>query len=289
MTTTVGVSGANGYIGKALVKELNDKNISTVEFVRLPKGITNQAKFSISDSGLEIDESSLSKVNIFIHCAWSLAGKSEVEAKKNIAASERLVMLCKAKNIKLIFISSMASFDGCKSIYGKSKAIIEKRVTENNGIVLRPATVWGDSSEGIVGAILKLISKFHFAPLIGLGNSKIYGIYLPDLVSVICRIVIEVSQGSSIFDAKVYNIAFPEQLTLKSFFTRISKRANRFAVFIPFPAVILFYVLKLFESLNLRPPLRSDSVVSISRSNPNPISQQFALPDPFFNLITNRL
>ena len=264
----IGVSGSSGFIGAQLVTDLLAQGHDVFSFVRSPnENESMQKRFLMDAQGLQIDEAILPSLDLFIHCAWNLCGRSDESAAANIRCSNELVDKLASMSIPCLFISSMAAFVGCRSIYGQSKLSVEATVLQKGGIVIRPATVWSSNPHGIVGAILKIVRAFKVAPLIGSGTSKISTVHLEDLSTIVSRVVNTVAT----YKGKLFLVAAPDRMTLKDFFTRISQHFGLSATFIPIPAWLLFYPLLVLEKLGVRLPLRSDSVTSIVYSNPGEI------------------
>jgi nucleoside-diphosphate-sugar epimerase len=59
---------------------------------------------------------------------------------------------------RIVFISTISAFDGCRSAYGKTKLAVEKSLAGTTAVVLRPGLVFGGShSGGVFGSIRKQV------------------------------------------------------------------------------------------------------------------------------------
>lgn len=266
MNVGIGITGANGYIGSALHEGLLHEGYDVCRLVRTPT-IDQDRKFSLAD-----DDYSLSGLHTLIHCAWDLTASTWTDIEeRNIEGSKRLFDRARKDGVRtIIFISSMAAFDGCRSLYGRSKGVVENYVTVIGGIVVRPGTVYGGKVGGIVAAITGLMKKFRIAPLIGGGGHTLYTVHIDDLTNLVKRIVSdpEVARGMPLIAAD------PKPITLREFFRSIAKQIGVRPLLIPVPGLFLFLPLKLLELLKIKPPLRSDSVTSITQGSGKDISAE---------------
>lgn len=254
--TTIAITGARGYIGSALTEALGAAGHHILSLVRSPKCDT-ELYFQLGDAKLP----SLRGVDILIHCAWDLSASKWADiVRKNVEGSKMLFEHAQRERVQtIIFISSMAAFSGCSSLYGRSKLLVEELVTQRKGIVIRPGTVYGGTGGGIVAAMSGLIRKFHCAPLIGGGSHTLYTVHIEDLCNFVSKIISN-TQGAK---GKVLVAAHSQPITLKAFFQEIAAQIGIKPILIPVPASFIFIPLKLLELVGIKPPLRSDSVTSI--------------------------
>ena len=260
--TRIGVSGATGYLGAEITRTLRESGHIVIEYVRAPVS-PSQRLFAITDSGIEIG--STDDIELFIHCAWVLSGKAREAATRNTRATQELLKKLRTSNIQMIFISSMAAFPEARSWYGRSKLDAEKAVVEGGGIVVRPGTVFGGLNRGIVGAIEKVVRVFHVAPVFGGRNTWLYVVRVERL-SAILEVI---ARSSSSWAGQVLSIFDPPQRSLADLYRMLARNANTWVVCVNIPAAPCVAILRFCEWMGLRLPLRSDSIVSITNTNPH--------------------
>ena len=178
------VTGASGFIGGALFKDLISNGYDCKGLVRKMIHIPNGA-FVLGDL---LDNESLEKatkgIDLVIHAAAVVPnfGKEQRTWKTNVQGTKNLINACLKNGVsKFVFISSEASykapfpelvkedwpFEGF-DLYGRSKALGEKLTIEMlTGkmfwTILRPAQVYGPGdTSGFTTRILNLIK----APLV---------------------------------------------------------------------------------------------------------------------------
>lgn len=260
--TRIGVSGASGYVGAEIVRSLRESGHEVTEFVRAPS-TSSERRFVISKSGLEIGQTS--DIEVFIHCAWVLSGAPQEAGTLNVQATRDLVTHLSGSDTKLIFISSMASFEEAKSWYGRSKFEAEKIVLSVAGTVVRPGTVFGAKNGGIVGAIERVIRLFHIAPVFGGRGTQLYLVRLDHLCAAIARI----SASAAEWCGQTLSVVDPPRRPLAELYRTIAKNARTWVLCVPIPGAPCVLGLRLCEFLGLRLPVRSDSIVSIINCNPH--------------------
>ena len=120
--TNLFITGGSGFVGKNLVKQINNEYNYTYSVLSRRK--TNRQNFVLGDL---MDLSSLDKIikknDIVIHLALS---KNYPE---NITMTNNLLEICEKKKIKkIILLSSMAAKRNYPDEYGKTKKLVEEQV-----------------------------------------------------------------------------------------------------------------------------------------------------------------
>ncbi len=125
----------------------------------------------------------LSGVTALVHCAYDFTPLTWEElAAVNIEGSKKVIQAAKAAKVpKIIFISSISAFDGCRSLYGKAKLEIEKFALANGALVVRPGLVYGGVAGGMFGKLAQQVSKSAIIPMIGNGSQIQFLVHNEDL------------------------------------------------------------------------------------------------------------
>lgn len=122
----IGISGASGRLGRALVEHLS-KQHNVIAFGR-----------SNSDHlwtlGVVPSPSQLNDIDLFIHLAWSLRDRS-ADYYINVGGTLLLAQAAHAQKVPFLFVSSVAATSN--SEYGESKARAETFVLDYLGTVIR--------------------------------------------------------------------------------------------------------------------------------------------------------
>ena len=268
---TVAVTGAQGYAGSLIANALEARGHTVVELVRRPK-IDAPRKQVMFDLSQQLDPSVLRDlgVNGLIHVAWDFKQvTSDTIRRVNRNGSIRLFdSFLAAGGGTGIFISTIAAFDGAKSLYGQIKRETEQEALQRGFWVVRPGLIQGDEPGGIVGVMLKLVKKLPIVPVLGYGKRVLNPIEASVLSKWVSQLV-EAPPPS--VDAALGVAARPERQSLDEIVrSLIQKNQLGRRLLIPLPWQPVWLALRTAEALGLKLNLRSDSIISLMNQNPNP-------------------
>jgi nucleoside-diphosphate-sugar epimerase len=199
------ITGATGFLGSFIVKELIKQNINIKALVRKTsnlkriKGLNIEIIYGDLDNENSLKEG-VKNSDIIIHCAALKRGKKEDFYKSNEKGTRNLIEATKNENIKqFIYISSIAAMgpsddvplteeDECKpiSLYGKSK-LEGEIILKEAGLpytILRPPIIYGPYDYDM-SWIFKIIS-LGFRPHL---DRKITMMYIDDVVESVLQVI----------------------------------------------------------------------------------------------------
>jgi len=184
----------------------------------------------------------------------------------NVQGSIRLMEAARKAGVERgVFISSLSCFEGCRSLYGKGKLVVEGEALRMGFAVVRPGLVYGERPGGMMGALEKAVKASPVVPLIGDGGCPQYPVHeedLAELVFALCQM--DRAPVEPISAASGEGISFRELLR------RIAARHGRKPMFLPVPWRLILVGLKAMETVGLNPPFRSDSLTGFVFQNPKP-------------------
>jgi nucleoside-diphosphate-sugar epimerase len=253
------ITGASGYVGSLLMRELT-KYGPTVALTRHPKTKADVAWTLGSEPGLAT-ELKAREVKTLIHAAWDMQASSLKEMEDTCVHGSKILFDAanRAGVERIIFISTISAFEGCRSAYGKSKLMVEKALQGTNNVVMRPGLIFGDQDGGVFGGIRQQIRKQKFVPMIGDGTVPQYLLHQETMVETIMR----ASRGEFLDShGHPITVAHPEPLPFRDLIRDIAQSENRSVTLIPLPWRLVYAGLRMGEMVGLRLPFRSDSVIS---------------------------
>ncbi len=263
---TVAITGANGYVGSRVAAALEDAGFRVIALVREPQTGSSDRYYAMD---ADIPEDLLSDVDILVHCAWDMRVSAWDEVKRiNIDGSFRLIdAAVQANTEKIIFVSSMSAYTGCKSRYGQAKLAVETYLqTRPGGLTIRPGLIYGEESGGMVGALAAMAKISPVLPMIGLGKFKLHTCHERDLTELITYCC-----GSKLsFDQAPAQIVTAAESAGREFRDIVRCVAKRKLLFIPVPWRLAWFGLRALESLGIRTRLKSDSLIGLVNSDPSP-------------------
>lgn len=197
------VTGASGFIGKQLVKDL--ESISSIQIIPLTRN-TNSNFYT--DYSLNSLKKWFENADIVVHLAAKRgSGITFEDYNENVLLTEKVVMASKKNNInKFIYISSISVYSDSNSLpwgeveppspcnfYGLSKVVGEEicrlhlSSTETSLYVLRLAHVFGSNEKNnyMINLFMRQALNKHVLSLTDITGDKREFIYVKDVVKAI--------------------------------------------------------------------------------------------------------
>ena len=269
----IAISGSNGYLGKRIRNSLAKEGYKTIGLCRNPRH-KDDLKFALNGDLINDQIFKKNKVDAFIHCAWDLGNLNENQSHKiNVIGSKKILDEAVKSGVKkIIFISSMSAYENCESIYGRHKLEIENYYLKKNASIIRPGLIWGNKKKGGMYKKLDDASKLPFIiPVIFSRKQYLYMIHEEDLIQFIKN---EVRNKKN--SASINSIANPKPFTLKEVIKICQIRNKKKALLVLMPWQIVWITLKMAELLKIHVPFKSDSLIGLTKSNPNPHFSAYA-------------
>jgi nucleoside-diphosphate-sugar epimerase len=255
------ITGANGYLGSVIVEHLTERNFKCIKMVRNPQ---DDSSYKYELNCAIDDESVFSGADVLIHLAHDFsANKSMTTSHKiNVEGSIGLFKIAVKHRVRIIFVSSVSSFEGCKSNYGKAKLLIEEWLQHNSedSYIVRPGLVYGAKVGGITNALYKL-TQLPIVPIVNIKNNS-YIVNYADILVLIDSIL----SNQQLHSVKKPIVAASSQsYSLKQLLKLMNAK-----LLIPIPWQIIWFALKGIEAVGASPRMGSDSLISLINQNANP-------------------
>jgi NADH dehydrogenase len=258
------ITGANGFVGQAVTRYFQAQGWKIVALIRrshlAPPGCETRA-FTL---GEPVAPDLLAGIDVLVHTAYDFSARSWADiCRVNVVGSEYVFDAGMRAGVKCqIFISSMAAFEGCRSLYGLGKLAAEDAACIRGGVIVRPGMIYSECNGGLAAQIEAIARKFPLVPMIGTGRYPLYTCHLKDL----CALIAYVAQMEKP-PREILTAASPSPVTLRALVEGAKGSAARC---IPIPWRLLVAVLRLAEALGTRLAFRSDSVVSLVHADRTP-------------------
>ena len=259
------ITGGNGYVGSCVKSFFAAQGWDIFELTRRPKPGSRAFQFQLGD---DISPELLSGVTTLVHCAYDFTPLTWDEiAAVNIEGSKKVIHAARtAKVPKIIFISSISAFDGCRSLYGKAKLEIEKFALANGALVIRPGLVYGGVAGGMFGKLAQQVSKSAIIPMIGNGSQIQFLVHNEDL----CAFIEKFASGNIELPPRILTAASEQPWKLKQLILEVARTQGKKPTLIPLPWRLVWLGIKCAEMCGLKLNFRSDSLVSLIYQNPKP-------------------
>ncbi|HEX4085849.1 MAG TPA: NAD(P)-dependent oxidoreductase [Chthoniobacteraceae bacterium] len=250
------ITGASGYVGGAIAQGFRAHGWQVTEL-----GRRSERRFELGGD----PPPDWAGIDALVHCAWDfkLTRREEIE-RVNVRGSIRLLEAARAAGVtRGVLISSLSCFEGCRSMYGQGKLVVEREALKLGFAVVRPGLVYGDRAGGMMGSLEKAV-KLPVVPLIGNGSQPQYPVHEADLAELVFALCQRPAPAAPVSAAHGEAIPFRELLR------RAAARRGRRPLFLPVPWPLILAGLKGMEALGLNPPFRSDSLTGFVFQNPDP-------------------
>ncbi|MDB5184911.1 MAG: NAD-dependent epimerase/dehydratase [Candidatus Saccharibacteria bacterium] len=258
--STIAITGANGFVGSALVSYFAAQGWSVVALVRKPesqparKGV-RYAAYNLLEP---LDAAVFQGVDVVVHAAYVKQDKTNPNAfQANVSGAEKLLQASRQAGVaKTIFISSMSSHEAAQSSYGKQKFTIEKLFTAPGDLSIRPGLVVGNG--GIVQAMVQFMKSKHLAPLLGGGHQPLQPVSPTKIGEAIASAVQRGVSG-------VVTVASVEVYSYKQFYKALADASHTRVLFVPLPLWALLAAAGVVEFLHLPLGVNRDNVMGLKK------------------------
>jgi nucleoside-diphosphate-sugar epimerase len=264
-TERCAVTGVSGYVGGRMKEHAQRAGFQVVEWSRKPASGPHGISFQL---GQDVRPEMLAGTNALVHCAYDFKVRSWDEIMAvNVHGSEKILRAASAAGVrKMIFISSISAYDGCRSLYGRAKLEIESIALSLGAVVIRPGLVYGDTLGGVFAGLVKQVKSSRFVPLLGGGQQVQYLVHDVDLGRVIERCLL----GEILSAKSPVTLAHEKGWEIRELMKQVGARLGKKVSFIPVPWRLAWLGLKTAEVLGLPTRFRSDSLIGLIYQNPSP-------------------
>lgn len=228
------VIGGAGYIGKAIVKELERKFDVEVFDKKFGDDL--------------MDKMSLEKVREFdfvVNLASVVKSFNKKKYKNNVIGLKNLIWVLSDGKTKLIYFSTQNVNLKEKGPYGLSKLACERilKKSDIDWMIVRPNYVYETGKKNYFFKMASLTKRFGFVFIIGSGENKIQPVLREDLAKVVIRLV------ENFKSKKIVEVSGGETYNLNEIAKMIGKNLNKKVrkIHVPVSLVKLFGFLIWFD------------------------------------------
>lgn len=241
------VTGAGGFLGKALCEWLRSENIDVVGYARghypeLDALGVHMVQGDLSDKQCLF--AALEGCDMVFHVASKAGvwGSKESYFAPNVAGTENVIAACQAHNINHLVYTSTPSvtFSGKDengideqspyaakflNFYGLSKALAEQHVLHSNNerlktVALRPHLIWGPGDRHLVPRVLAR-AKAGKLKLVGKQDKLVDTIYIDNAVYAHLLAAVELSKADPRCAGKAYFLSNDEPILMGDMLNKI--------------------------------------------------------------------
>ncbi|PKP53102.1 MAG: hypothetical protein CVT92_05895 [Bacteroidetes bacterium HGW-Bacteroidetes-1] len=303
MNKYVILTGANGYLGSYIVRELlkNGFGIIACKYPHFASVVIDHPMVEYvdmdittkADQQFELLKATKNKEVIGIINAAALLGSSDYEANYKVNTQGVINMMDFAFNTgikRFIQISSVVVMKKIKGPYGITKQKGQELLTASNldFTVFIPAMILGPESLGLNRVLKNVFQLPVIVPLIGTGKETQHPIYVKDFAR---AIVISLESEKAV--RKVYEIAGDRVLSFREFIRMILKHYGKKKIFVFVPVFFASQLGKIFQKTQKVPLFTAEHVKGLlqdSKLDTKPLHDDLGfVPTPFKQALSESL
>jgi NADH dehydrogenase len=252
---TVAITGANGFVGSALLQTFADAGWRTIALTRRPLANppVEWRRYDLLDDC--VPDGLFAGVDVLVHCAYARRRPGADAFATNVRASKLLFDGARAARTKqLIFVSSLAAGENVLSEYGRQKFRIEQMLDPNADAVVRAGLVLGNG--GLFARMQAYLRRRSLVPLIDGGRQPVQTVDVDDLSCCMLKIAEQGLTG-------LFTIADYPGTTYEQFYRLIAGSMRTRVRFISLPFWIFDTGLRAAEVLRIQLPVDRDNLLGI--------------------------
>jgi nucleoside-diphosphate-sugar epimerase len=170
------VTGATGMIGRSVVRALTEDGHQAVAVDRDSQGRSWRL-------GSQADQSTLRDSAGLVHLAWD-ADPAASEA--NVSGSRLLFEQARQAGLsRIVFVSSQSAGSSRPTRYGSGKAAVERMLSGNGELAIRPGLVWSDPPRGTFARVVH--ARLLGRPVAARTGAVLQPVHVDDLAGILAR------------------------------------------------------------------------------------------------------
>ncbi len=201
MSQLIGLTGATGFIGRSLLRQLHQQGYRVRALVRRPDSLRDQADLERISGDLECPSALarlVSDCDAVVHVAGAIAGRGYTDfARVNAAGTARLVEAIEhhQPGARLILLSSLAAREPQLSDYAASKRAGETLVETSalDWFILRPPAVYGPDDPALA-PLWRMLARGVLLRA-GPARARFSLLHVDDLCRAICQLLTQATLG----------------------------------------------------------------------------------------------
>jgi NADH dehydrogenase len=253
----IGITGASGYVGAALVAAVRRAGDIPVAIGRKPPDAATEWRATQLEHAPAADL--LEGLDALVHLAADTQGGMSESGGQEVAHALALAQQSAARGIPMVFASSQAAAASAPSAYGRTKWKIEAAIAPFGAISIRPGLVVAGAERGLFGMLCSAVRRSPLLPML-LPAPRVQPVHIDDLAQALLS-----ASARPDLAGRTLAVAGPPMAFHQLLVAIAAPRGRRRRELLPLPAGLLRLALQLLRPL-LGPvfsPQRFDSLLRL--------------------------
>lgn len=257
------VTGAAGFVGRHVVRELTKRQMQVRGFVRSPaKAAERLAQYAVDIHVGDIgDEQALGRAmrgcDAVVHLVAVAMEKGDATFEAvNFEGTRHVLRAMQSAGVRrLVYMSQNFASSSSRYRFLRSKGMAEDavRASDTAWTILRPSVIFGPEDE-FVNVLARLVRLSPFVyPVPGGGRARFQPVHVDD----VARVVAGALEREATID-HAYALGGPAQLTLRQMVERILLAMHARRMCVPVPLSLLRPLIALAQRALPSPPVTTD-------------------------------
>jgi len=251
------ITGASGYIGRALARDFAERGWT------VRAGVRNLARFSpphpnvapfACDMVHSVDVAAFGDAKAVVHAAWALSDADRANAHAiDVEGSRRIVRAARTAGVPhFVFVSSCSAHAAAESDYGRMKFEVENMLDFACDAAIRPGFVLGEGG-GLFGRMVDVVRRSRVLPVFDGGRQPLQTILIDDLCACVRRVIELRAPG-------LFVACEDPPVPMARFLDRLARRVGPPPRFVSLPSGPMLPLLELARRLGLRLPVNAENL-----------------------------
>jgi nucleoside-diphosphate-sugar epimerase len=252
------LTGATGFLGSFVLKELVEKGYEVTCFLRKTSKIDTIKQLNVRYIYGELDD--------YNSICEALRDK---DALINIASlgfghAPNIINACEKMHVKrAIFVSTTGIFTKLNPDSKEIRLDAERLIKESSldYTIIRPTMIYGTPDDRNMWRLVKYLKRLSILPILGNGTYLQQPVYVKDLAGAIVK-----AYGTSISIHKAYNISGAKAITYNEVVDLTAKALGKKVLKIHIPMKLSYNLLKFYEKFTSKPILKAEQVLRLNEN-----------------------
>jgi nucleoside-diphosphate-sugar epimerase len=250
------VTGGSGFLGGAVIPELNRRGHEVVAIVRSRAAADRVCALGATPVQGDLDDL------VALNAAFLAAGSGVLAnlASLGFGHASGIVAAAEGSGIdRAAFISTTAIFTSLPASSRTVRTAAEDAITQSKlaWTIVRPTMIYGAPGDRNMERLLRFLRRSPVVPLPGGGEHLLQPVHVDDLAWFVVTTLEDETAGT------IYNVAGPDALSLRQVVAQSAQAVGRRPAMLSFPLGPVISLARVYEAVSRTPRLRVEQLLRL--------------------------